>query len=350
MLARVKAQTRLEEVVGRDVALIRRGTALVGRCPFHDDHGRPNLVVFPATQSWFCFSCGAHGDAIDFVARRRGLSLREAAQALTETASFRPPLRPASGGRIPTVALAPAEERDHAYRALIASEALAPGHLRMLLGRGFTAKEVAALEYRTHRGGLAPDGFSPGGVPGFYRAGERWRVAGPAGLLIPVRDALGRVLGCQIRPEQGGHGKYVWLSGARYPGGVSSGAPCHVALTKGSTRRAWVTEGPLKADFAALRLGQPVIGVAGATNWRSALGAIEKLCPEEVVLAFDRDENPSVRQSVERCGAALAEALRRRGVRVLRARWDTAKGIDDAIVVRRRVRTSPLLGPDIAIC
>ncbi len=58
----------IEDVVTRyGIDLRRQGHALVGRCPFHADGGRPNLHVFEATKSWFCFRCGQGGDVLKFV-------------------------------------------------------------------------------------------------------------------------------------------------------------------------------------------------------------------------------------------------------------------------------------------
>lgn len=45
------------------------------RCPFHNDR-HPSMK---ADRKFHCFGCGAHGDAIDFVSRFFGLSLKEAA-------------------------------------------------------------------------------------------------------------------------------------------------------------------------------------------------------------------------------------------------------------------------------
>ena len=58
------------------VSVNRQGKAL---CPFHNDR-HPSLYV--ADNHCFCFSCGAHGDVIDFAADFFDLPLYEAAQRL----------------------------------------------------------------------------------------------------------------------------------------------------------------------------------------------------------------------------------------------------------------------------
>ena len=45
------------------------------RCPFHNDR-HPSMK---ADKKFHCSGCGAHGDAIDFVSRFFGLTLKEAA-------------------------------------------------------------------------------------------------------------------------------------------------------------------------------------------------------------------------------------------------------------------------------
>ena len=51
----------IEEVVGQYVQLRRRGRTLSGLCPFHNEK-TPSFVVYPDTQSFYCFGCGAAGD------------------------------------------------------------------------------------------------------------------------------------------------------------------------------------------------------------------------------------------------------------------------------------------------
>ena len=69
-------------IAGYGIELRPSGRGLVGRCPFHDDRGRPNLYVYPDQGRWWCFRCGSGGDAIDFLRRREGLSFREACRRL----------------------------------------------------------------------------------------------------------------------------------------------------------------------------------------------------------------------------------------------------------------------------
>jgi DNA primase len=77
---RLRQQHPIADVVGRyGVELRRSGSSFTGRCPFHADGGRPNFVVFPRSDRWWCFRCAAGGDAISFVQQLEHVSFREAA-------------------------------------------------------------------------------------------------------------------------------------------------------------------------------------------------------------------------------------------------------------------------------
>lgn len=76
-----KKMVGIAEVVGRYVKLQPSGRFLLGRCPFHDDK-RPSLAVFPLTNSYHCFACGAHGDQISFLKAKEGLGFLAALDRL----------------------------------------------------------------------------------------------------------------------------------------------------------------------------------------------------------------------------------------------------------------------------
>ncbi len=83
-----------ELVASYGIALRRVGAALVGRCPFHQDRGRPNLHVY-GSGHWICYRCDQRGDVIGFVQQIENLTFREAAARLDGplTGSPRPPRR-----------------------------------------------------------------------------------------------------------------------------------------------------------------------------------------------------------------------------------------------------------------
>lgn len=86
-IAELKRRNSLPDVVSRFVPLKRAGSNLVGRCPFHNEK-TPSFTVFPATESYFCFGCGAGGDVITFEMQAEGLDYREAVEQLAKMAGI----------------------------------------------------------------------------------------------------------------------------------------------------------------------------------------------------------------------------------------------------------------------
>ena len=67
-----------EEATAYDVAVnygLKPNRAKLICCPFHNDK-HPSMKV---DKRYYCFGCGAHGDAIDFVANLYGIGMKEAA-------------------------------------------------------------------------------------------------------------------------------------------------------------------------------------------------------------------------------------------------------------------------------
>ena len=82
-IERLKSEISVERLVeAAGVELKRAGKDLLGRCPFHDDHG-PSLVVSPAKNLWHCLgACQAGGTVIDWVMKMNGVSFRHAVELL----------------------------------------------------------------------------------------------------------------------------------------------------------------------------------------------------------------------------------------------------------------------------
>ena len=68
---------RIEEVVGDFVTLKRRGSSLIGLCPFHNER-TPSFNVSPARGIFKCFGCGKGGNAVNFVMEHEHYSYPEA--------------------------------------------------------------------------------------------------------------------------------------------------------------------------------------------------------------------------------------------------------------------------------
>ncbi len=71
----------ITDVVGSYVQLRHRGRTHTGLCPFHSEK-TPSFVVYPETQSFYCFGCGAGGDVITFIKKISNLDYVEAVKLL----------------------------------------------------------------------------------------------------------------------------------------------------------------------------------------------------------------------------------------------------------------------------
>jgi DNA primase len=69
------------EIVGRWVDLKRAGVNHKGLCPFHGEK-TPSFIVSASRQTYHCFGCGVHGNAIGFLMEHGGLSFPDAVRDL----------------------------------------------------------------------------------------------------------------------------------------------------------------------------------------------------------------------------------------------------------------------------
>jgi DNA primase len=79
----IKFRNPIEDVISSYVVLKRAGSNLHGLCPFHSEK-TPSFTVFQSTQSFYCFGCGAGGDAISFVMRAENLDYVSAIRLLAQ--------------------------------------------------------------------------------------------------------------------------------------------------------------------------------------------------------------------------------------------------------------------------
>lgn len=73
--------SRIEEVVGDFVQLKRRGTNLIGLCPFHNEK-TPSFNVSPTRGIFKCFGCGKAGNSVNFIMEHEHYSYPEALRYL----------------------------------------------------------------------------------------------------------------------------------------------------------------------------------------------------------------------------------------------------------------------------
>ena len=89
-LQELKFKTDIEDIISAYVSLKRRGATYVGLCPFHNEK-TPSFTVYPETQSFYCFGCGAGGDAVGFIRKIENLDYMDAVKSLAERAGMQMP-------------------------------------------------------------------------------------------------------------------------------------------------------------------------------------------------------------------------------------------------------------------
>ena len=81
IIARVKDETDIVEVVRQHVSLKPAGAVYKGLCPFHKEK-TPSFIVTPARQRYHCFGCATGGDVISFIMEIEGVTFPEAVEIL----------------------------------------------------------------------------------------------------------------------------------------------------------------------------------------------------------------------------------------------------------------------------
>jgi P4 family phage/plasmid primase-like protien len=241
---------------------------------------------------------------------------------------------------------------DRVYRALLGALVLSDDHRQAMADRGIKGDPWGA-GYRTiprRRGALVRELIDAGleadlgSVPGFYikeQDGRRWwSLAGASGMLIPVRDAEGKVQALTVRADEPrpGCGKYTYLSSKKH-NGSGPGAPIHVPVAPRGQELVRITEGVLKADVVTELSGMLTLGVPGVANWRGSLRVLRQLKAKTVRVAYDADARSNARVAEQQL--ALMRALHKERFTVELETWDgrQGKGLDDLLAAGGAITT-----------
>ena len=86
----MKEKTALSSIVRQDVALRKKGNEFVGNCPFHSEK-TGSFFVNDDKGTFYCFGCGASGDVIEYLMRKRGIQFMQAVEVLAEISGVKLP-------------------------------------------------------------------------------------------------------------------------------------------------------------------------------------------------------------------------------------------------------------------
>ena len=191
-IAAVRDRADIVDIVSEHVVLKKQGKDYTGLCPFHDDKS-PSFSVSPGKQFYYCFSCGAGGNAFKFMME---LGKRPFTEVVLDLAKRY---------QVPVQTLEPSKRqalqqqltlREQIYE-IVAVTARFYEHALL------SPDGEAALQYLLGKRGLSPEiiqqfqlGYAPGGwqtLYGYLVDQKRFPVAlvEKAGLIVPRTSGSG---------------------------------------------------------------------------------------------------------------------------------------------------------------
>ena len=298
-------RTDIVEVIDRRVKLKKSGKNYSARCPFHEEK-TPSFSVNPDKQFYYCFGCGAGGNALGFVMDYEHVDFPQAVDALASSLGMEVPreqstpaqqLKRETGRELYTLM----EQVAHFYQQALRKHASAKAAVNYLKQRGLSG-EIA------QQFGL---GFAPPGWDNLLQAlgqqdGQRalllksgMLVQNEAGKLydrfrnrvvFPIRDQRGRVIAFGGRVLGDDKPKYlnspeteIFHKGRELYG-------LHEARKNNrSLDRVLVVEGYMDVIALAQHGISNAVATLGTATSQRHLERIFRLSPE-VVFCFDGDE------------------------------------------------------------
>jgi DNA primase len=147
------ARIDIVELINRQVPLKRAGALYSACCPFHDEKS-PSFTVTPSRQTYHCFGCGAHGNAIDFLIEYNHLNFPEAVEELARQVGLEIPEDdgtpiPRAPDNRPLYALM--EQAAQIYQGELRQHPQARRAVDYLKRRGLSGQIAAAFDSAMHR-------------------------------------------------------------------------------------------------------------------------------------------------------------------------------------------------------
>ena len=295
------------EVVDRRVKLKKTGKNYSARCPFHDEK-TPSFSVNPDKQFYYCFGCGAGGNALGFVMDYENLEFPRAVESLASSVGLDVPREETRPG-------APAYQEDKGNRELYALLEQAANYYQHELRKHTQAgRAVEYLKQRGLTGEIAKQfdlGFAPPGwdnlIKALAKTDEIRKQLITAGMLVeneagkvydrfrdrvvfPIRDARGRVIAFGGRVL--GDDKPKYLNSPETPIFHKGRELYGLYQAKRANRkleRIVVVEGYMDVIALAQHGINNATATLGTATSKAHLERIYRLCPE-VLFCFDGDD------------------------------------------------------------
>ncbi len=218
-LDELRSRTLLSGLIGKTIKITKAGREFKGCCPFHNEK-TPSFYVNDDKGFYHCFGCSAHGDAIRWMTDQRGATFMDAVKELAD----------AAGMEVPAADPRAAERAERGTALYDVMTAAADWFVEQLQGaeggaarayldkRGLTPETVKAfgIGYAPDNRGKLKSALARFGESKLIEAGmlilvedkdpyDRFR----GRLMIPIRDARGRVIAFGGRILGPGEPKYL---------------------------------------------------------------------------------------------------------------------------------------------
>ena len=222
VIEEVRSRNDIVDLISSYVNLKRKGTGYFGLCPFHNEK-TGSFHVLPSKQIFYCFGCGAGGNAITFIMQYENLSFQEAVQFLAKRAGVALPEREMTGeerarqDRKQQVLEIHKTAATHYYRLLHSAEG-ARGYAYLTgrglteatitrFGLGFSSKRPGELYRFLKEKGYKDDILKDTGLVTIEERGARDKFWNR--VMFPILDANSRVIGFGGRVMGDGEPKYL---------------------------------------------------------------------------------------------------------------------------------------------
>ena len=289
----------ITDVVGSYVQLRHRGRMHTGLCPFHSEE-TPSFFVYPETQSFYCFGCGAGGDVISFIKKINNLDYVESVKYLASRAGMPLPEEDDQVGRLRSRVLSinkeaarffyeqlnADNEEARAARAYWRGRGLSDGTIRRF-GLGYAPNDFSAMRLHLRSKGFTEEEMLAAGI---IKRSERGRVydAFRGRVMTPIFDLRGNVIAFGGRVL--GDEKPKYINSPETLVYKKSKAMFALNLAKKSTNRRYIL---CEGYMDVISMHQAGFDTAVAACGTALTAEQVRLLTEyadEVILCYDSDE------------------------------------------------------------
>ncbi|KAF2955814.1 DNA primase [Marinitoga sp. 38H-ov] len=207
----INSRLSIKDIVGNYLSLKKSGKNYTALCPFHPED-TPSFFIFPSTNTFHCFGCGAHGDPITFIQKYEQLNFVEAVKKASVLAGI--DISKFLKQKELPIELQIFENYHNKYREILLNLPRKHPAWTYLINRGITEKYVEKFELGFSNNTLKSSIFNNLDLPislgnelGILRKDENEILSNR--IIIPIKDDFGRVVAFAGRSINNDNPKYL---------------------------------------------------------------------------------------------------------------------------------------------